>query len=179
MSTKTMVGSISSNRASKHIARPAPKSRYSAPQLSTAKLPAAQRPHGSISASLSTAKTETPNKIKSTSVLLSKPASAPALARTRKVGSTIQNSSSTIKASGGLAQLMRATTSSSQKLKPKPVDKDTINGRRPIQKTFTLGGMKPVRPVVKRSASSSIIANGEENKHPAKKQKNVEETTTQ
>ena len=172
--TKMMTGSISSNRVSKNFTRPVSKSRYSAPQLATAKLPAIQRPNPSVSASLSTKKTEMPNNIKNGSVLLSKPASAST--RTRKVGSAIQNNSSSIKTSGGLAQLMRATTSSSQKLKPKSIDKGAVIGRRPIQKTFTLGGMKPVRPVMKRLASS--IANGVENKHPAKKQKIGEEATT-
>ncbi|KAG2222181.1 hypothetical protein INT45_007198 [Circinella minor] len=172
--TKMMTGSLSSNRVSKNFTRPASKSRYSAPQLSTVKLPAVQRPNSSVSASLSTKKPEMPNNMKNGSILLSKPASAST--RTRKVGSAIQNNSSSIKTSGGLAQLMRATTSSSQKLKPKSNDKGTVNGRRPIQKTFTLGGMKPVRPVMKRLASS--IPNGVENKHPAKKQKIGEEATT-
>ncbi|KAI9248245.1 clasp N terminal-domain-containing protein [Phascolomyces articulosus] len=162
----TLAGRITKHTVPRIISRPTSKSRYSAPQLATSKLPLVQRPKVSTSASLGAVKSKIPN-INKASVLSSKPAAA----TTRKPGSSLQNNTTNTKNASHLTQLMRATASSSQKLKTKPLTSSSI---RPIRKTFTIEGMKPSRPVMKRRSSSSTVhAHGEENKHPAKKQ-NVE-----
>ncbi|KAI9494960.1 clasp N terminal-domain-containing protein [Zychaea mexicana] len=159
---------------------PRPKSRNSAPQLSTAKLPIPQRPRTSMSASLSARGSKIPNakrpatptasKATSSSVLISKPAAKDA--STTATAATAASSSS--KNSSTLSKLTRATASSSLKFTPKTNARTSAT----MQKMFMLRGMTPVRPIKRPSSSvSSTTRNsGQENRRPAKKQ-NVENAT--